>query len=316
MAATLKPTLVIILGVVGGISCSLTIDTGAMVSIIEESMVADASDVQIHPNVNLRVRGLGKSPSADLDVIGTAMITVELSEISVKHPALVVRGLGHSCLLENDFLIEHGVKVDFSNQTVHIRNRTFHFYSEERRLWRKRQTMKFERVATRTVSDGVFFSEDKQNKVNLRRKLVVPKLIRSQALEALHDCLYAGHFGEKHTWESVNQRLYSQEGGCLTKTAMGNRYILTVTDCFTKWTEVCTAQHGGDYDCKDAGGELLLQVRDPRTVLMDINSEMKVFLIKPALDYVLKFLIDMYASILRIESDVGSGQLLVDYSLP
>ncbi|KRZ48894.1 hypothetical protein T02_6773 [Trichinella nativa] len=210
MAATLQPTLVIILGVVGGISCSLTIDTGAMVSIIEESMVADASDVQIHPNVNLRVRGLGKSPSADLDVIGTAMITVELSEISVKHPALVVRGLGHSCLLENDFLIEHGVKVDFSNQTVHIRNRTFHFYSEERRLWRKRQTMKFERVATRTVSDGVFFSEDKQNKVNLRRKLVVPKLIRSQALEALHDCLYAGHFEEKHTWESVNQRLYSR----------------------------------------------------------------------------------------------------------
>ncbi|KRY56407.1 hypothetical protein T03_5992 [Trichinella britovi] len=206
MAATLQPTLVIILGVVGGISCSLTIDTGAMVSIIEESMVADASDVQIHPNVNLRVRGLGKSPSADLDVIGTAMITVELSEISVKHPALVVRGLGHSCLLENDFLIEHGVKVDFSNQTVHIRNRTFHFYSEERRLWRKRQTMKFERVATRIVSDGVFFSEDKQNKVNLRRKLVVPKLIRSQALEALHDCLYAGHFGEKHTWESLKER--------------------------------------------------------------------------------------------------------------
>ncbi|OUC41745.1 hypothetical protein D917_10711, partial [Trichinella nativa] len=129
-----------------------------------------------------------------------------LSEISVRHPALVVRGLGHSCLLENDFLIEHGVKVDFSNQTVHIRNRTFHFYSEERRLWRKRQTMKFERVATRTVSDGVFFSEDKQNKVNLRRKLVVPKLIRSQALEALHDCLYAGHFGEKHTWESLKER--------------------------------------------------------------------------------------------------------------
>ncbi|KRX35483.1 hypothetical protein T05_3818 [Trichinella murrelli] len=61
-------------------------------------------------------------------------------------------------------------------------------------------------MATRTVSNGVFFSEDKQSKVNLRRKLVVPKLIRSQALEALHDCLYAGHFGEKHTWESLKER--------------------------------------------------------------------------------------------------------------
>ncbi|XP_003375846.1 hypothetical protein Tsp_00042 [Trichinella spiralis] len=79
------------------------------------SVVADASDVQIHPNVNLRVRGLGKSPSANLDVIGTAMITIELGEVSVKHPALVVRGLGHSCLLENDFLIEH---VPFRGTTI------------------------------------------------------------------------------------------------------------------------------------------------------------------------------------------------------
>ncbi|KAL1237629.1 Retroviral-like aspartic protease [Trichinella spiralis] len=164
-----------------------------MVWIIEESVVADASDVQIHPNVNLRVRGLGKSPSADLDVIGTAMITIELGEVSVKHPALVVRGLGHSCLLENDFLIEHGVKVDFSNQTVHIRNRTFQFHSEERRLWRKRQTMKFERVATSTVSDGVFFSEDMQNKVNLRRKIDTELVSNISSRKDTNDCPSVGH---------------------------------------------------------------------------------------------------------------------------
>ncbi|XP_003375845.1 exosome complex exonuclease RRP45 [Trichinella spiralis] len=99
---------------------------------------------------------------------------------------------------------------------------------------------------------------------------------------------------------------------------MGNRYILTVTDCFTKWTEVfalpnmeattiaktlaenyyCSRKDTND--CPSVGHQL-----------STTSSEMK-----PALEYVVKFLIDMYASILRIESDVGSGQLLVDYSLP
>ncbi|KRY11967.1 hypothetical protein T12_11680 [Trichinella patagoniensis] len=107
---------------------------------------------------------------------------------------------------------------------------------------------------------------------------------------------------------------------------MGNRYILTVTDCFTKWTEMFALPNmeattiaktlAENYYCRFGIPEQLHQ-KDTNDCPADghqlstTSSEMK-----PALEYVLKFLIDMYASILRIESDVGSGQLLVDYSLP
>ncbi|OUC40563.1 hypothetical protein D917_00044 [Trichinella nativa] len=104
---------------------------------------------------------------------------------------------------------------------------------------------------------------------------------------------------------------------------MGNRYILTVTDCFTKWTEVFALPNmEATTIAKTLAENYYCSQKDTNDCPADghqlstTSSEMKVFLIKPALDYVLKFLIDMYASILRIESDVGSGQLLVDYSLP
>ncbi|KRY56463.1 hypothetical protein T03_11920 [Trichinella britovi] len=117
---------------------------------------------------------------------------------------------------------------------------------------------------------------------------------------------------------------------------MGNRYILTVTDCFTKWTEVFALPNmeattiaktlAENYYCRFGIPEQLIDTELVSNIssqkdtndcpadghqLSTTSSEMK-----PALEYVLKFLIDMYASILRIESDVGSGQLLVDYSLP
>ncbi|KRX35478.1 hypothetical protein T05_10257 [Trichinella murrelli] len=106
---------------------------------------------------------------------------------------------------------------------------------------------------------------------------------------------------------------------------MGNRYILTVTDCFTKWTEVFALPNmeattiaktlAENYYCRFGIPEQFQKDTNDCPAdghqLSTTSSEMK-----PALEYVLKFLIDMYASILRIESDVGSGQLLVDYSLP
>ncbi|KRZ82080.1 Pro-Pol polyprotein [Trichinella sp. T8] len=74
------------------------------------------------------------------------------------------------------------------------------------------------------------------------KQVLVPRTLRNEVMQSMHDSRYAGHVGERQTLARVMTAEYPLQRvgvdilGPLERTSSGNQYVLVLTDCLTKWT--------------------------------------------------------------------------------
>ena len=102
-------------GKVNGLSVDFMLDTGAAVTVVSKEVFNQALPDANLQESNVQLVSAGGDP---LNVIGKTEMLLELGNLQVTFPVMVIDKFRFQCLLGNDFMAKYGLRIQYDTKTV------------------------------------------------------------------------------------------------------------------------------------------------------------------------------------------------------
>ena len=120
VAPAVRPSAVVLKGRLGDIEVDILLDSGSTVSLVRSSILPRTLGVnQLKPGDLQLVSAAGEP----MPVVGQANVVVQVGQLSVEHPLVVVDSLINPVILGMDFLQQHGLVLDFACSPISVTTR-------------------------------------------------------------------------------------------------------------------------------------------------------------------------------------------------
>ena len=106
-------------GKVNGFPVDFMLDTGAAVTVVSKEVLFQALPEANLKESNVQLVSAGGDP---LKVIGKTEILLELGNLHVTFPVMVIDNFRFQCLLGNDFMVKYGLRIQYDTKTVVLRD--------------------------------------------------------------------------------------------------------------------------------------------------------------------------------------------------
>ena len=117
VVAAVRSNTTVVRGELGLRSMDMMLDSGSSVSLIREDVLSQLSEVCSAPPRELRlVTAAGEA----ITVAGYVSVPVQLGQVRVMHPFVVVKSLIAGVILGIDFLQQHGLVLDFAHSPIKV----------------------------------------------------------------------------------------------------------------------------------------------------------------------------------------------------
>ena len=116
----MRPSAAVLNGRLGDIEVDILLDSGSTVSLVQSSILPRTLGVnQLKPGDLQLVSATGEP----MPVVGQANVVVQVGQLSVEHPLVVVDLLISPVILGMDFPQQHGLVLDFASSPISVTTR-------------------------------------------------------------------------------------------------------------------------------------------------------------------------------------------------
>ena len=120
VVAAVQPSAAVLKGRLGHIKVDILLDSGSTVSLVRNSILPRTLGVKLLKPGDLQLVSAAGEP---MPVVGQANVVVQVGQLSVEHPLVVVDSLISPVILGMDFLQQHGLVLDFASSPISVTTR-------------------------------------------------------------------------------------------------------------------------------------------------------------------------------------------------
>lgn len=198
----ISPKQIIVRGLCEYRDSTFFVDTGSAVSLISKAFT-DHFDLTKHAEPNDII--LKSFTSNSIKTYGKLLLNVDIAGCTVKHSFIITSLVDTTCLLGLDFLNEHDININITEQTLSSKNGVSHFLKQPKLLNKKC-----------TVKSTATYCIPPNTVMYIKGKTVTDRCTYSGFLEPKHNMLQSG--------------LLVQSGLCLTSDKKIPVKIMNLTD--------------------------------------------------------------------------------------